>query len=241
MKYSIVIITYHVRFETWLKPLLQSIKKQRPDVEIILCVNGEKDYFNQEYRKQLLKFIKDYNVYPIVTPRFRSIAKLWNLGVQFTSNDTVLMFNDDLTLEDGFFDEYEKVELPVFSINITSSALTVNKGEMISLNWFDERYLGIGWEDADLMERYKKKYNLKEFPNVNIEQCKNVVNPEFYKVHNEKLAGQIKNEKPDDRIEGQERDKRFGRYSEFNRTLNLDNPQIQYPYERFYMENKGKL
>lgn len=242
--YSIVIITYHTRFETWLKPLVKEIKRQRPDVEIVLCVNGEKDYFNETYRKKLLTFIKTYsNIYPLIYPRFRSIAKLWNLGVQFSSNDVVLMFNDDLILEDGFFDEYEKAleTQPTFSINITSSALSIHKYALMDINWFDERYLGIGWEDADMMLRYQKSRNLAEFPNVNIESCKNVANSEFYKVHNEKLAEQIQNEKPEDRIAGQIRDQRFGRYSEFNRTLNLDNPQLQYPYERFYLENKHKL
>lgn len=242
MNYSIVIVTYYKRFETWLKPLITDIKRQRSEVEIIICVNGELDYFDEEYRKNLLDFIKDYpNVFLVMYPRFRSIAKLWNLGVQASTNETVLMLNDDVTLEDGFFDEYEKVKMPVFSVNITTSVLTFTKSEMIRLNWFDERYLGIGWEDDDLMKRYMKAYDLAQFPNVNIEWCKNVVNINFYKVHNERLAEQIRTEKIDDRIKGQKRDKKHGRYSEFNRTINLDNPKLQYPYESFYMENKHKL
>src|ERR1051325_1432036 len=216
MKYSILIITYFARFETWLKPLIQDIKRQRPEVEIILCVNGEKDYFDEDYRKNLLDFLKVYsNVFPTFYPRFRSIAKLWNLGVQFASNDTVLMLNDDLTLENGFFDEYEQAlkDKSTFSINITSSAFSIYKYDLMDINWVDERYLGIDWEDADVMDKYKKLKGLSEFPNVNIETCKNVVNPEFYKVHNEKLAEFIKNQTDNDRIAGQIKDKRFGRYS----------------------------
>lgn len=248
MNYSIVIITFHTRFETWLKPLIIEIKRQRPDKEVIVCVNGEKDYFDEEYRKNLLEFLKDYsNVYPTIYPRFRSIAKLWNLGVQFSTADTVLMLSDDVTLEDGFFDEYEQVlkMMTTFTVNISTSVFSISKEELMAINWFDERYLGIGWEDADLLIKYKHYKKLSEFPNANIYACKNVVNPEFYKVHSEKLAEYIKNEKVEDRIAGQTKDKRFGRYTEFNRLFHLEKPQesqlLQYPYERFYMENKHKL
>lgn len=244
MNYSIVIISYHRRFDTWLKPLITEIKRQRPDVEVVLCINGEKEYFDEEYRKNLLDFVKDFeNVYPTIYPRFRSISKLWNLGVQFSSYDTVLMMSDDITLEDGFFGSYEEAlkTMTTFSINISSSALSINKYELMDINWFDERFLGIGWEDGDLMDKYKKYKNISEFPNVNIEWCKNVVNADFFKVHNKKLAEYIAKEKPEDRLEGQTKDIQFGRYTEFNRHVNLDNPQIQYPYERFYLENKHKL
>lgn len=242
--YSVVITTFHKRLETWLKPLVKEIKRQRPDIEVILAVNGEKDYFNQDYRKELFDFVKDYQfVYPIPFPRFRALSRLWNLGIQFSTEDTVLVLNDDLTLEEGFFDEYEQVlkTMTSFMINVSFTAYSISKKELMDLNWFDERLLGIGWEDTDLIERYKKYKNFEAFPNANIEWCKNVVNPEFFKVHNEKLANYIENEKPEDRINGQTKDKRFSRYSEFNRLLSLENPLTQYPYERFYLDNKHKL
>ncbi len=244
MRYSIAIITYAARFEDWLKPLLIEIKRQRPDIEVILGVNGEKEYFHPVYRAELLALLTEFpNTYPTLYPRFRSLSRLWNLAVQASTEENTLILSDDLTLEDGFFDEYEQAlrSNSSFTINLSFSAVSINKQELIDVNWFDERLLGIGWEDGDFVRRYKKHFNIEEFPNLNTEWCKNIVNPDFYKVHSDKLSEYIHNETSEDRLIGQTKDQEFGRYSEFNRLQNLDKPKIQYPYEQFYLENKHKL
>lgn len=41
MNYTIGITTYEKRFDKYLKPLILSIKEHRPDIEIILTINGE--------------------------------------------------------------------------------------------------------------------------------------------------------------------------------------------------------
>lgn len=242
MTYTVSVVTYAKRFDEWLKPLLKEIHTQRPNVEVILSVNGERNHFDQVYRRKMLELVAEYpNVYPIFYPRFRSLSRIWNLAVQASPAENTLLLSDDISIEKGFFDEYEKVTLPSFSINLSFSAVSINKQELIDANWFEERYLGIGWEDGEFMERYKQVKNLTEFPNANIESCKNVDNPAFFKVHNPKLSEYIKNEKPEDRIAGQKRDLKHGRYSEFNRTVSLENPQRQYPYESFYLLNKNLL
>ncbi|MDH6301939.1 glycosyltransferase involved in cell wall biosynthesis [Polynucleobacter sphagniphilus] len=51
MKYSIVITTFDKRFESDLMPLIDSIKSLRPNIEVILIVNGPaRSEFDQEYR-----------------------------------------------------------------------------------------------------------------------------------------------------------------------------------------------
>jgi hypothetical protein len=245
--YSIVITTYFKRFETWLKPLIMEIKRQRPDVEVILTVNGELNYFDEDYRKNLLDFIKDYsNIYPLFFPRFRGCACLFNLGIRFATNETILVLSDDITLADRFFDEYEETLkiFKTFEINASFSAFSVSKKEVMEINWFDERLLGIGWEDENFKDKYKKYYKIPKFPRANLSGCKNIVDPLAYIVHNQKLADYIQSD--NHRLGGQLIDARFGRYSEFNRLLRyysdvLVNQIRQYPYESFYLANKHRL
>ena len=41
MKYSIGIVTFENRFESYFKPLIEKIKSSRPDIEITVCINGQ--------------------------------------------------------------------------------------------------------------------------------------------------------------------------------------------------------
>jgi hypothetical protein len=46
--YSIIVTSFDKRFEKWLKPLVLAIKSLRPEIEIILMVNGRaKETFNE--------------------------------------------------------------------------------------------------------------------------------------------------------------------------------------------------
>lgn len=244
--YTVVIVTFSKRFEQWLKPLIIEVKRQRPDVEIIVGINGDKSGMDEEYRESILSFLSKYpKIYPTVYPTFRSLAKIWNLAIQFSSNDKVLILNDDITLEDGFFDAYEDCvkTRSSFTINCSFSAFSVSRDELLDINWFDERLLGVGLEDSDFINRYNRHYTQEEFLNVNIESCKNVDDERFFKVHNEKLSKQIKSEHNNnsERLLGQEIDPRHGRYTKFNYGVDLSNPSVQYPYEKFYLDNKHKL
>ena len=244
--YTVAIVTFDKRFEQWLKPLIIEIKRQRPNVEIILGINGSKSGMMDEYRESILSFISKYpKTYPTIYPTFRSLSKIWNLAVQFSSNDKVLILNDDITLEDGFFDAYEDcvATRASFTINCSFSAFSVSRNELLVLNWFDERLLGVGLEDSDFVRRYNYDHPSEEFLNVNIESCKNVDDERFHKVHNEKLSKQIKLEHNNngERLIEQELDPKFGRYTKFNYGVDLRNPLVQYPYERFYLDNKHKL
>ncbi len=240
--YSVLITTYYKRFEEWLKPLVIEIKKQRPDVELIVAINGELSYFNEDFRRSVLDFLKYYkNTFPIVFPRFRSMARMWNLGVQFSTENTTLALSDDITLTEGFFDHYEKAleVCETFSINTSFSALSIAKHDLVNMGWFDERLLGMGWEDGDLIDRWIK-YKGDKFPNTMMESCKNAADPEYYKVYNQKLDKLLKEEV---RLEGQKLDVEFGRYSQFNRDVYESKlPSVDpYPLEQFYLVNREKL
>ena len=154
--YSVGIVTFQARFEKFFKPLIRSIKKFRPDIEIMVAINGEhKAEFNQDYRQQVLKFCSHYNnVFPNTYTEFRSLAKLWNNCCVNASNHQVLLLNDDVTIvSEQFFDRLEQIIASgenFFKINGSWSHTLLDRRILAQLNWFDERFLGVGEEDGDM-------------------------------------------------------------------------------------------
>mgnify|MGYP001562215739 FL=1 len=247
--YNVVIITYYKRFQEWFKPLLLEIKKQRPNCEVIVAVNGEISSFREDFRKEILNFCAEFEkVYPILYPRFRGFSRLCNLSIQFSPEENVLILSDDIELEEEFFKHYEDIlnytsvnpkEGQSFSINDSFSAFSINKKDAIDINWFDERFLGMGYEDGDFIERYKYVKKVRRFPVLVTSSCRNTVDKNLPQLHNSKLEKFIESE---ERLVNQRLDE-SGRYSLFNKEVkeNKDFIQIQYPYEKYYLDNKDKL
>jgi glycosyltransferase involved in cell wall biosynthesis len=183
--YSIVITTFDQRFEPFLKPLITQIQAQRPDIEIIVMINGLcKAPFNPSYRQQILNFLADHaNCYPTVFPSFQSLAKMWNRGILNASNERVLVLNDDLRIHPsttnpsrGFFEDLEQslTQYPrSFKVNGSFSHYVINRTELIEVGFFDERLLGLGEEDGDFYWRYHEHYG-SEIESIDIPGIDNV-------------------------------------------------------------------
>lgn len=237
MSYSVGIVTYVKRFEKHFIPLLTSIKQQRPDLEIIACVNGEHNQvFDQQYRFEILTFIASHqNVYPMVCTQFRALAKLWNNCVWNSSNNQTLILNDDVSISPDFWPIFDKKCEDgnlTFKINNSHSHFSVNRYELDDIGWFDERFLGVGEEDGDFQRRWEICFG-RQFETVDI-------------------AG-ISNLREQDECLGNIR-KIDHKYSLFNRELmrrkfdfgvfppSLVQPNVnQCPSERFFWENRGSL
>lgn len=163
MKYTIGITTFEHRFEKYFKPLLAQIKKHLPDVEVIVYVNGQynKD-FNQEYRSSFLDFVsKQNNVFPIMSPYFKGLSKIWNSIIVQSSNDNIFIFNDDIFLEDAFFlqiPEIFRMTTSTFKLNGSFSHFCVNRKEIFEVGFFEERLIGLGEEDGDWCYKWEKFY-----------------------------------------------------------------------------------
>lgn len=224
MKYSLVIVTYEDRFEDYFKPIVSQIRSQRNDVEISLQINGNYDKsLNEGYRKSVLRFISNYdNIIPQFYTKFTSLAKMWNRGIQNCSNDVVLVLNDDVKIFDGFFDFIDDTiyENCFFTINNIFSHFVISKNIIESLNWFDERFLGVGKEDRDIQIKYKES-------NINTELIKS------YHIDTNS----------DNNIP-----KYSSKYSKFNETFFIEKHKKQinselklYPYYNFEINNYGNL
>ena len=66
--YSVVITTFDKRFRDCLVPLIQAIRQQRPQVEIIVMVNGKANAdFDEHFRVELLDFLsKQARCFPTI-------------------------------------------------------------------------------------------------------------------------------------------------------------------------------
>jgi hypothetical protein len=171
-KYSIGITTYIKRFDTYFKPLLTAIKKTNPSVEVIVTINGEYEQdFNEEYRRDMLLFLSEFeNVFPIFFTSFRSLGKLWNNCLINSTNDHVLVLNDDVSVNsadlwDKLDDAMEQTNGESFKLNNCWSHVFLNRRQIHEAGWFDERLLSIGEEDGDMELQWTLKFS-KPFPAV---------------------------------------------------------------------------
>ncbi|MBN1663333.1 MAG: glycosyltransferase family 2 protein [Deltaproteobacteria bacterium] len=162
---SIGITTFGNRFDRYFKPLVSRIREYAPDSEVIVAVNGEhRQPFDENYRRRVLEFISlQPNVFPIVFPRFRGLSKLWNSIVIHAGHDHILMLNDDIMINKaGFFKDIcgaiKAQQGRTFLINQSWSHFLLSRTELDELGYFDERLLGIGEEDGDMVWRYIRRY-----------------------------------------------------------------------------------
>jgi len=245
---TIGITTFEHRYETYFKPLLRQIKQFDPHIEVIVAINGEhKQDFSNKYREDILDFISDSpNTYPIMFPTFRGLSKLWNSIIIHSSNDHILLLNDDVTIMGSQFIEAVK-RLCTYNtsieINGSWSHVLLNKKEVMEVGYFDERLLGIGQEEILIWE-YEKYYKRK-----------------LESIYLPGIINHVDMSHAPQNIKATE----SGKYSKFNKdilfntlyNINYDKGEIhgkiqepliicepiirQYPYESFYLENKDKL
>lgn len=247
---SIGITTFERRFTTYFEPLLERIREFEADAEIIVAINGEHNQgFGEGYRASILQVIaQTKNVYPVMFPRFRGLAKLWNTIIVHSSNDHILMLNDDVMINNKNFlkdirKAAEKNSGRSFVINESWSHFLVSRAEIDELGYFDERLLGIGEEDGDLCWRYINSYG-RPVAKVKISGFQN-------------FAQDTMAEAPANIVSRPNM-----KYSEFNRNFimrkyeqheggirgifdrpvrMLDPGEKQYPNEKFFRQNKDKI
>jgi hypothetical protein len=157
------ITTFKERFDSHFKSLLNDIK----GTPAIISVNSSyKKGLCDEYRKKMLKLLSEYdNVSPIFYQQMRGCAKMWNDLIIHSPTEHILICNDDIRILNiekliKNCDDMSKNH-NFFTINNCMSHFVISKKFAIEIGWFDERFLGFGHEDGDMIWRYYKKYNKK--------------------------------------------------------------------------------
>lgn len=253
---TIGITTFKRRLEM-VSRLIESIKQNDPEIEIILTVNADyKEKFDEEYRRSICELCMNYSrIFPIIFPTFTSLSKMWNSIVINASNEYVLMLNDDLIVENANLIKEIEAEIEkrsegktlqgqLFKINHSFSHFVCSKSFLDDIGYFDERLLAFGEEDGDLVWRYIEKYK-EDVPSVEIEGISNI--GEGYMIANQNM--QIEN------VENYRLVPLFNRQfidSKYKRSLTgikgmfqhkmkrVKPDEKQYPYESFkrsYFEN----
>jgi hypothetical protein len=249
-RYSVVITTFDKRYEECLVPLLDSIKNHRPEIEVIITINGRcRKEFDEKYRQNILNYIStSSSCFPIMFPNFQSLAKMWNRGILSASNELVLVLNDDLhinsTKEASFFDELETKltnKTRTFRINGSFSHFVINKKELIEVGFFDERLLGLGEEDGDFYWRYYEKYGL-EIESIDLSGIENIQSEKSDDGYIKGIRTAAKFNR--DFIKKQKyKEVLFGGYRGMfdKRVKKIMTDESQYPYEEFYRNNRQNI
>lgn len=156
--YSIGVVDYLGRFEDYFIPLINDLVKIFPDKEIICVLNGHHNRRAQmEYLKKASIFLSKFsNIRYFSFDDHQSLAKCWNRIILMSSAERSLILNDDLSIDPYFRNDFEKAlarNSDFFTINKSWSHFLVSKSVIKKIGWFEERLLGIGWEDGDYMLR----------------------------------------------------------------------------------------
>jgi len=245
---TICITTFKRRLELF-KKLISSIRKLHPTVEILVAINGENEEpVDNIYRKDILSFISAQdNVIPVMFTEFRALSKLWNTLVIMSKTEYNLILNDDLifnnpnllTIIDAVIQRYN---IDLFTFNGSWSHFVVGKTILDKLGYFDERLLGHGEEDGDMVWRYFEMFGSYP-PSFGVPEFQNLM--EGYDIPTTNCESHVHN-KPRFNVEfilKKYQDGDGGISGMFGRSMvktDVGN-KSQYPYEKFWMENKHNL
>lgn len=159
-KYSIGVVTYHARFEEYLKPLINNLARIFPDREILCVLNGHPDQTLQiKYLNEATDFLSQFpNVRYLAQATFQPLTKSWNQLISLSRTEKIAILSDDVYVGDVFREELERVIIKhptLFLLNKTWCHFVTTKETVRKVGWFEERFPGIGWEDNDYMFRMK--------------------------------------------------------------------------------------
>jgi hypothetical protein len=160
--FSISISTFENRFEAFALPLIREIRKYCGNpITIVINGNFQRPINHSTLQNFLSNLIELENVYPVIYNQFQGWASLVNTGIRHSASSVTYIFNDDIYLDGRFFKEGMSVnakrvsELGIGLLNGSWSHFGITRECVYKVGLFDERFLGIGEEDADYQKRYK--------------------------------------------------------------------------------------
>jgi len=244
---SVLIVTFKER-QVYVQDLIKKIKEANPEISIVLAVNGNNDeVMDEQYRKNMLALAHNTpNCYALICPEFKSLPKLWNTLVLFSSTEYNFIVCDDV--EYGNKDIINQIQNYIsqskeefFSINGGFSHFVITKQMLHKLNYFDERLCGFGEEDGDIIH----SFILKEKRDLPILYVTNIYNKALYNIKNKHIETHCDN-KP---IFNREFANKKYASDDLNGIKGMNPTPIsrviedkqQYPYEMFVKHNKHNI
>ncbi|MBL8030461.1 MAG: glycosyltransferase family 2 protein [Candidatus Doudnabacteria bacterium] len=167
-KYSIGVVTYIKRFDTYFVPLVKQLEKVFPKVEKNYILNGYYDEgLQKEYLQKATEFLKTIKANAVVTHlSHQPLARCWNQLILVSKAEKVLILNDDLEIY-WPFKWFFNAQVGLFdsaTVNRSWSHFFISKSTVKKIGWFDERLAGNGMEDGDYAMRMALYYKQTEMP-----------------------------------------------------------------------------
>lgn len=166
--YSIGIVTYHARFESYFQPLIEKLARFFPDKEILCVINGHSDKTLQiKYLDGVTKFMRRFpNVRYLTYDIGQSLSKCWNQLIILSHTEKTVILSDDVYISELFREQLEKEmdNYDFFTINRSFAHFVISKNTIKKAGWFDERLPRIGWEDVD----YRFRLRMAGLPEPNV-------------------------------------------------------------------------
>lgn len=160
-RFSIGIVTYLGRFDTYFKPLLQKLIFSFPDYDIIIFLNGHYNLEKQiDYLQRATSLLSQYpQVRYLTNIHHQPLAQAWNWLILMAACDHILILNDDVTINPEMRHRLERLNsVPdICTINRSWSHFLIHKNVVRQAGWFDENFKGIGYEDYDYIFRLARK------------------------------------------------------------------------------------
>ena len=155
---SIGIATFMNRYDNCLVPLIYKLSKLFPDCEIIIIANGHTLKKEQEvYLKKISLFSSNFeNVKLFKHNKPKGLSEIWNQIIRVSSNEDVLILNDDVDIKIEFINSILKALLihnKMTLLNNSWSHFLINKSLIKIIGGFDEGLKEIGGEDDDYSAR----------------------------------------------------------------------------------------
>lgn len=244
---SIGIVTFKERAHLVRSLIGQIRSKVDSSVDIILAVNGNNDeMMDAAYRKDMLNLASEYeSVYPIICPEFKSLCKLWNTIAIFSRTEYVFYICDDVVYEgekilEQVISYINTTKSEFFTINNQFSHFVLTKSIIHTLGYFDERLIGFGEEDGDIIHRYIEIFGSR-MPDIRID---GIYNLGSYELKNKNIETHIDNKPKFNRefVSLKYKPDASGIYgmSPVPLIKIMDDYQ-QYPYENFVKLNKHNI
>jgi hypothetical protein len=165
---TIGIVTFKQRAHL-VRDLIKKIRSYvDSSVDIVLAVNSNnEEIMDDAYRKDMLNLASEYeSVYPIICPEFKSLCKLWNTIAIFSRTEYIFYICDDVAYEnehilENVINYIQSTGDEFFTINNQFSHFVLTKSILHKLGYFDERLIGYGEEDGDIIHRYIEMYGYR--------------------------------------------------------------------------------
>lgn len=157
---QIGVTTYIDRYDEFFKPLYLNLIRIFPDIEIRVAINGfydvdEQANYLKRVEEELCVELKDKITF-VMHHKAVGLTTLWNEILSQSIRPYSLILNDDLEIYPWFRHWLENAHWEsdyITLIEATWSHFFISKKALEEVGWFDEEFLGIGFEDMDYTAR----------------------------------------------------------------------------------------